>query len=58
MEEGLYFSTYFDRYNLAFDHNGIVRWYVSQEIPSYNFVRMDNGHFRRRHRNKPLSEYV
>ncbi len=45
MEEGLYFSTYFDRYNLAFDHNGIVRWYVSQEIPSYNFVRMDNGHF-------------
>lgn len=29
VDEGLYFSTYFDRYNLAFDHNGIVRWYVS-----------------------------
>ncbi|EGT0661275.1 aryl-sulfate sulfotransferase [Citrobacter werkmanii] len=43
--DGLYFSTYFDRYNLAFDQNGIVRWYVSQDIPSYNFVRMDNGHF-------------
>lgn len=43
--DGLYFSTYFDRYNLAFDQYGIVRWYVSQEIPSYNFVRMDNGHF-------------
>ncbi|MDA8517922.1 aryl-sulfate sulfotransferase [Citrobacter sp. Igbk 16] len=43
--DGLYFSTYFDRYNLAFDQYGIVRWYVSQEIPSYNFVRIDNGHF-------------
>lgn len=43
--DGLYFSTYFDRYNLAFDQNGIVRWYVSQEIPSYNFVRTDSGHF-------------
>lgn len=43
--DGLYFSTYFDRYNLAFDQNGIVRWYVSQAIPSYNFVRTDSGHF-------------
>lgn len=43
--EGLYFSTYFDRYNLAFDHNGAVRWYVSKDIPSYNFVRMGNGHY-------------
>ncbi|MEB2438583.1 aryl-sulfate sulfotransferase [Citrobacter braakii] len=43
--DGLYFSTYFDRYNLAFDQNGIVRWYVSQAIPSYNFVRTDCGHF-------------
>ncbi len=43
--DGLYFSTYFDCYNLAFDQNGIVRWYVSQAIPSYNFVRTDSGHF-------------
>lgn len=43
--DGLYFSTYFDRYNLAFDQNSIVRWYVSQAIPSYNFVRTDSGHF-------------
>lgn len=43
--DGLYFSTYFDRYNLAFDRNGIVRWYVGQDIPSYNFVRMNNSHF-------------
>ncbi|MFS3558315.1 aryl-sulfate sulfotransferase [Citrobacter braakii] len=43
--DGLYFSTYFDRYNLAFDQNGIVRWYVSQAIPSYNFARTDSGHF-------------
>ncbi|HGY2283396.1 TPA: aryl-sulfate sulfotransferase [Citrobacter braakii] len=43
--DGLYFSTYFDRYNLAFDQNGLVRWYVSQAIPSYNFVRTDSGHF-------------
>ncbi|MDT7130738.1 aryl-sulfate sulfotransferase [Citrobacter braakii] len=43
--DGLYFSTYFDRYNLAFDQNGIVRWYVSQAIPSYNFVRTDSGNF-------------
>ncbi|MBJ8995853.1 aryl-sulfate sulfotransferase [Citrobacter braakii] len=43
--DGLYFSTCFDRYNLAFDQNGIVRWYVSQAIPSYNFVRTDSGHF-------------
>lgn len=43
--DGLYFSTYFDRYNLAFDQNGIVRWYVSQAIPSYNFVRTDSRHF-------------
>lgn len=43
--DGLYFSTYFDRYNLAFDQNGIVRWCVSQAIPSYNFVRTDSGHF-------------
>lgn len=45
LADGLYFSTYFDRYNLAFDRNGIVRWYVSQDIPSYNFVRMNNSHF-------------
>ncbi|WP_313081838.1 aryl-sulfate sulfotransferase [Atlantibacter sp.] len=43
--EGFYFTTQFDRYNLAFDQNGIVRWYTTKDIPSYNFVRMDNGHF-------------
>lgn len=45
MEEGFYFFIYFDWYNLVFDYNGIVWWYVSQEIFFYNFVRMDNGYF-------------
>ena len=42
---GFYFITHFDRYNYALDQNGIVRWYVTQDFPSFNFVRIANGHF-------------
>lgn len=42
---GLYFTTHFNRYNLAIDHQAVVRWYTSQEIPSYNMMRLPNGHF-------------
>ena len=42
---GYYFITHFDRYNYALDQNGIVRWYVTKDFPSYNLVRIDNGHF-------------
>ncbi|WP_178829062.1 aryl-sulfate sulfotransferase, partial [Salmonella enterica] len=45
MAPGFYFITHFDRYNYALDQNGLVRWYVTQDYPSYNFVRIDNGHF-------------
>ena len=45
MAPGYYFITHFDRYNYALDQNGIVRWYVTKEFPSYNLVRIDNGHF-------------
>lgn len=42
---GYYFITHFDRYNYALDQAGVVRWYVTQDFPSYNLVRLDNGHF-------------
>lgn len=42
---GLYFTTHFNRYNLAIDYQAVVRWYTSQEIPSYNMMRLPNGHF-------------
>ncbi|MES0476463.1 aryl-sulfate sulfotransferase [Citrobacter braakii] len=42
---GCYFITYFDRYNYALDQDGVVRWYVTQDFPSFNLVRIDNGHF-------------
>lgn len=42
---GFYFITHFDRYNYALDQTGVVRWYVTQDFPSYNLVRLDNGHF-------------
>ncbi|HAE2268385.1 TPA_asm: aryl-sulfate sulfotransferase [Salmonella enterica subsp. salamae serovar 60:g,m,t:z6] len=45
MAPGCYFITHFDRYNYALDQNGVVRWYVTQDFPSYNLVRLDNGHF-------------
>lgn len=45
MAPGYYFITHFDRYNYAMDQNGIVRWYVTKDFPSYNLVRIDNGHF-------------
>ncbi len=45
MAPGYYFITHFDRYNYALDQNGIVRWYVTKDFPSYNLVRIDNGHF-------------
>ncbi|EDP8644155.1 arylsulfatase [Salmonella bongori] len=45
MAPGCYFITHFDRYNYALDQNGTVRWYVTQDFPSYNLVRLDNGHF-------------
>jgi len=45
MAPGYYFITHFDRYNYALDQNGIVRWYVAKDFPSYNLVRIDNGHF-------------
>ncbi len=45
MAPGYYFITHFDRYNYALDQNGIVRWYVTKAFPSYNLVRIDNGHF-------------
>ncbi|EPI2800605.1 aryl-sulfate sulfotransferase [Citrobacter koseri] len=45
MAPGCYFITHFDRYNYALDQNGVVRWYVTQDFPSFNFVRTDNGHF-------------
>lgn len=45
MAPEFYFITHFDRYNYALDQNGLVRWYVTQDYPSYNFVRIDNGHF-------------
>lgn len=45
MAAGFYFITHFDRYNYALDRNGLVRWYVTQDYPSYNLVRIDNGHF-------------
>lgn len=45
MAAGYYFVTHFDRYNYALDQNGIVRWYVTKDFPSYNLVRIDNGRF-------------
>ncbi|MCU6173813.1 aryl-sulfate sulfotransferase [Citrobacter cronae] len=42
---GYYFITHFDRYNYALDQAGVVRWYVTQDFPSFNLVRIDNGHF-------------
>lgn len=42
---GCYFITHFDRYNYALDQDGVVRWYVTQDFPSFNLVRIDNGHF-------------
>ncbi|MDA8510953.1 aryl-sulfate sulfotransferase [Citrobacter sp. Igbk 14] len=42
---GCYFITHFDRYNYALDQDGVVRWYVTQDFPSFNLVRVDNGHF-------------
>ncbi|WOJ30158.1 aryl-sulfate sulfotransferase [Citrobacter koseri] len=45
MAPGCYFITHFDRYNYALDQNGVVRWYVTQDFPSFNFVRTDNGRF-------------
>lgn len=42
---GCYFITHFDRYNYALDQGGVVRWYVTQDFPSFNLVRVDNGHF-------------
>lgn len=42
---GCYFITHFDRYNYALDQDGVVRWYVTQDFPSFNLVRIENGHF-------------
>ncbi|WIF58066.1 aryl-sulfate sulfotransferase [Atlantibacter hermannii] len=42
---GLYFTTHFNRYNLAIDYQAVVRWYTTQEIPSYNMLRLPDGHF-------------
>jgi len=45
LAEGLYFSTSFFRYNYAYDHNGVVRWYTTNDIPAFNMVRIANGNF-------------
>lgn len=45
MASGLYFLTLFDRYNFALDQNGLVRWYVTQDLPSFNLMRLESGHF-------------
>lgn len=45
MASGLYFLTLFDRYNFALDQAGLVRWYVTQDLPSFNLLRLANGHF-------------
>lgn len=41
----LYFLAIRSRGNIGLDHKGMVRWYTSLEIPSFNTERLSNGHF-------------
>ncbi|MDR2023804.1 MAG: aryl-sulfate sulfotransferase [Hungatella sp.] len=41
----LYFMGNYERYLWAFDSQGIVRWYATKTIPTYNFVKLLNGKY-------------
>lgn len=41
----LYFTAFADRYHVGVDVNGVVRWYTTSDIPTFNFERISNGHF-------------
>ncbi|MDL2232179.1 aryl-sulfate sulfotransferase [Ruminococcaceae bacterium OttesenSCG-928-L11] len=41
----LYFISISRRYNIGVDYKGVVRWYTTLDIPSFNLLRLANGTF-------------